>query len=415
MLDSSQEEQPILSEPEEPSMSLNRLSKIDTTTNQYIPHITSTSLHSQESQESKQPLESQSDSEQRSTYNFEDKDNKEQARLPSESKSTSATASTPARSPLIVRLRIPASHRSQFAEVLKNPPYPRLGSKKKFVHFDTAPTSQKSASPSTKRRVSEEQADEGFSSSTSKQARHSTGMSSEQRTPSPSSAYSSGLSLSRSSSSSSLPPTFDKDPEEKMAELKELKKLKNRQEDLVHVKDQIIQATQLLEDKESVVDEVRGERKALQSELSKYIGMVVQIRKDLDLVLTAEKDLSKERDQLSQHLTRLRELDYNNLKEEVDQLRAKCGLKSLPSLEQEQEEIMSKYLEQRRGQWREDGFLQDAGLGVAPEERINLLREVATVQAATILRIVDMAPTAAVGVGVKVLPHAHLQMLVRSE
>ncbi|KAF9400585.1 hypothetical protein BGX21_003979 [Mortierella sp. AD011] len=141
-----------------------------------------------------------------------------------------------------------------------------------------------------------------------------------------------------------------------MAELMELKRMKIRQEDFLHMKDQILQIAQTLEDKQSILDEVRSERKSLQSELARYIAMVKQIQKDFELTQQAEAELTKERDQLSQQLSQLKNHDYKIFKEEVDQLRMEKGLRPLPSLEQEEAEFMGRYLEQRREQWREDGM-----------------------------------------------------------
>ncbi|KAF9434099.1 hypothetical protein BGZ76_008545 [Entomortierella beljakovae] len=146
-----------------------------------------------------------------------------------------------------------------------------------------------------------------------------------------------------------------------MAELMELKQMKIRQEDFLHVKDQIYQITHTLEEKQSVLDEVKSERKSLQSELSRYIIMVKQIQKDYELIQQAEAELTKDRDQLSQQLTQLRDHDFNFLKEEVDQLRAKKGLRPLPSLEQEEAEHLGRYLEKRREHWRGDGSQDLAG------------------------------------------------------
>ncbi|KAG0208715.1 hypothetical protein BGX28_000413 [Mortierella sp. GBA30] len=153
-------------------------------------------------------------------------------------------------------------------------------------------------------------------------------------------------------------PAVEKDPEEKMAELMELKQMKIRQEDLFHLKDQIFQLNQTLENKESILDEVRLERKSLQSELARYIAMVKQVQKDFELASQAEVELTKEREQLSQQLSQLKNNDFKILKEEVDLLRSKKSLRPLPSLEQEQAEVMGRYLEERRGQWREDGLPQ---------------------------------------------------------
>ncbi|KAF9936799.1 hypothetical protein BGZ65_002045 [Modicella reniformis] len=78
--------------------------------------------------------------------------------------------------------------------------------------------------------------------------------------------------------------TDTRDPEEKLAELMELKQMKIRQQDFMHLKDQIFQVSQDLEDKESILDEVRGERKILQSELLRYITMAKQAQMDFELV-----------------------------------------------------------------------------------------------------------------------------------
>ncbi|GJJ77202.1 hypothetical protein EMPS_09561 [Entomortierella parvispora] len=151
-----------------------------------------------------------------------------------------------------------------------------------------------------------------------------------------------------------------KDPEEKLAELMELKNLKVRQDDLLHLKDQIVQMNHNLEDKEGLLDEVRSERKSLQTELNRYVAMVKQIQKDYELTSQAEAQLIKERDDISQQLEQIRDHDYKTLKEEVDEMRTKKGLRPLPSLEQEQAEVMGRYLEERRGQWRH-GDLQQGG------------------------------------------------------
>lgn len=68
----------------------------------------------------------------------------------------------------------------------------------------------------------------------------------------------------------------------------------------------------------------------------------------------------KERDELSQQLGQIRDHDYKALKEEVDLMRTKKGFRPLPSLEQEQAEVMGRYLEERRGQWRH-GDLHQGG------------------------------------------------------
>ncbi|KAG0328647.1 hypothetical protein BGZ99_004917 [Dissophora globulifera] len=147
----------------------------------------------------------------------------------------------------------------------------------------------------------------------------------------------------------------NRDPEVKVAELMELKQMKIRQGDFLHLKDEIFQVSQALEEKQSILDEISSERKALQSELHRYIAMVRQVQKDFELAQRAEAELLKDRDQLSLHLTQLKNHDFKILKDEVDQLRTAKGLRPLPSLEQEEAEVMGRYLEQRRGQWREEG------------------------------------------------------------
>ncbi|KAG0291820.1 hypothetical protein BGZ96_004814 [Linnemannia gamsii] len=248
-------------------------------------------------------------------------------------------------SPCIARLSIPASHISLFQDALKSPPDPDLKVRKKTVRFN------KTDSPPRFEHRHERREAESYAPYSSSSKSPST-----PSTPSPLSYVpSSKSSFGSSKSTSTQPQIVDKDPEERMAELMELKQMKIRQEDLLHLKEQVFQTGQNLEEKQTILDEVRAERKVLHTELNRYIAMVKQVQKDLELATQAETQLTKERDQLSQYLAQLRDHDFNVLKEEVDQLRSKKGLRPLPSLEQEQEEFMGRYLEERRGQWREDG------------------------------------------------------------
>ncbi|KAF9364803.1 hypothetical protein BGX34_000350 [Mortierella sp. NVP85] len=244
---------------------------------------------------------------------------------------TTTTAMTESES-LIARISIPESHRPMFINVLSNPPDLSLKIKKKAVRFNQVVL------------------ESNISVSSSKAL----------RSPPLSGITSNTIIHSKAQSLSSVD---NRDPEEKMAELMELKQMKIRQEDFLHLKDQILHVSQDLEDKENILDEVRSERKVLQSELSRYISMARQVQKDLELAQQAEAQLSNERDQLSQQLNQLKHHDFKILKEEVDQLRTKKGLHPLPSLEQEEAERMGRYLEQRRGQWRDDGISDDGGIG----------------------------------------------------
>ncbi|KAI8353904.1 hypothetical protein B0O80DRAFT_529470 [Mortierella sp. GBAus27b] len=243
-------------------------------------------------------------------------------------------------SELITRISIPESHRDQFIKVLSSPPVMDLRVKKKSVRFNKA-TLDTAASSSSSKSVRREQESPTSSKATSSRSSH---------------GFSLGSSTNSPNTKIHSPPVADnRDPEEKLAELMELKKMKIRQDDFLHLKDQISQVSHDLEDKQSILDEVRSERKALQSELSRYIAMAKQAQKDLELAQQAEAELTNERDQLSQQLNQLKHHDFKILKEEVDQLRAGKGLHLLPSLEQEEAERMGRYLEQRRGQWRDDG------------------------------------------------------------
>ncbi|KAK3836087.1 MAG: hypothetical protein JOS17DRAFT_736084 [Linnemannia elongata] len=261
------------------------------------------------------------------------------------SSTTSPPANSPDPSPCIARLSIPSSHLSLFNEALKSPPDPDLKIRKKSVRFN-----KNTSLPGSEHRHERREA-ESFGSYSS---------SSKSTSTSSSHAATSKSTFGSTKSSSLQPQIMEKDPEERMAELMELKQMKIRQEDLLHLKDQVFQTGQNLEEKQTILDEVRAERKVLHSELNRYIAMVKQVQKDLELATQAEAQLTKERDQLSQYLTQLRDHDFKVLKEEVDQLRSKKGLRPLPSLEQEQEEFMGRYLEERRGQWRDDGVLQDS-------------------------------------------------------
>ncbi|KAG0017511.1 hypothetical protein BGZ81_010718 [Podila clonocystis] len=228
----------------------------------------------------------------------------------------------PSSSSYIAQFSIPESLRPAFRDVLCNPPDPDLKIKKKSVRF-------------------------------TKSVRSSMGLQLPPVGTFP--PTSPATSSKKALSAGPAQPVPDKDPEEKLAELMELKQMKIRQDDLFHLKDQVLTMAQSLEDKDSILDEVRAERKSLQSELSRYIAMVKQVQKDLELASQAETQLVTERDQLSLQLAQIRDTDYKILKEEVDQLRVKKGMRPLPTLEQEQAEVMGRYLEQRRGQWREDG------------------------------------------------------------
>ncbi|KAG0330732.1 hypothetical protein BG004_002012 [Podila humilis] len=233
--------------------------------------------------------------------------------------------SAPSLTSYIAQFKIPESLRPAFREVLCTPPNPDIKLKKKSVRFTQT-----------------------------------------LRSSSPPSSVSKGKRVASSSlvESNSIVLPEKKDPEDKMAELMELKQIKIRQDDLFHVKEQISQISQNLEEKDSLLDEVRAERKSLQSELNRYIAMVKQVQNDLELATQAESQLGKEREQLSSQLTQVRDTDYKILKEEVDLLRAKKGIRPLPTLEQEQAVNMGRYLEQRRGQWRQDGVAaSDSGNG----------------------------------------------------
>ncbi|KAI1316840.1 hypothetical protein EDD11_009418 [Mortierella claussenii] len=268
--------------------------------------------------------------------------------------------------PCIAHIVIPQSHRELLRKTLENVPAPVWTIKKKSVRFKSAPMDAEESNSSSNAARREQACPVAYSTIKSKSSSSSDTSSSIK--PGGSSSLSSSFLSSPTTSSAMCsnsvlalhsPSAVDKDPEEKMAELMELKQMKIRQGDFLHVKSQIFQIAQDLEDKNSILDEVRSERKALHSELSRYIGMVKQIQKDFAMAQEAEAQLIKERDQLSQHLTQLKQHDFKVLKEEVDLLRIRKGLRPLPSLEQEEAEFMGRYLEERRGQWREDGILQD--------------------------------------------------------
>ncbi|KAG0252929.1 Zinc finger C4H2 domain-containing protein [Mortierella polycephala] len=270
----------------------------------------------------------------------------------------------------IARLTIPESHRPKFLALLSSLPDPAFKIKKKSVRFKSTSTASSTSSPETKTQRRKELGGSVTSMTPEKSlARKSTGtFRALYGNPSGTSVGIGGNSSSNNGGYRGYgPDVVDKDPEEKMAELMELKQMKIRQEDLFHIKDQIHQVAQSLEGKESILGEVRAERKSLCAELSRYIIMVKQIQKDIGLVTKAETELTKDRDELQQQLTQLKDHDFKILKEEVDDLRAKKGLQPLPTLEQEHAQIMGQYLEQRRGQWREDGqFLNDSTSFASP-------------------------------------------------
>ncbi|KAF9135953.1 hypothetical protein BGW39_009927 [Mortierella sp. 14UC] len=222
---------------------------------------------------------------------------------------------------------------SLFHDALTNPPDPDLKIRKKTVRFNKISLTNSSHPPSPHPK-----------SEPRHERRESEGSGSHSTSSKTSSSSHSSSSKATFGKTSSVPQVIEKDPEERMAELMELKQMKIRQDDLLHLKDQVFQTGQNLEEKQTILDEVRAERKVLHGELNRYIAMVKQVQKDLELATEAETQLTKERDQLSQYLTQLRNHDFKVLKEEVDQLRAKKGLRPVQSLEQEQEEVMGRTL-----------------------------------------------------------------------
>ncbi|KAF9978284.1 hypothetical protein BGZ73_003091 [Actinomortierella ambigua] len=234
----------------------------------------------------------------------------------------------------ILSLHIPASHLASFRRILEESPDPSL------------------AIPPKPRKKKERKRSIVLSSS----------VRSVSSVPAPAKGYvmvpdPTALSMSSIKGSALRTPADqpDKDPETKMNELMQLKTLRNRQEDLCQLKDHIHQLTQALEDKETILDEMRSERKQLQNELTHLAHLMKQIQHDLEQATTAEHQLTRERDQLSTSLARIRDHDYDKLKQEVDGMRVAHGLRPLPNLEQEREESIGRYLEERRGRWREEG------------------------------------------------------------
>ncbi|KAG0054873.1 hypothetical protein BGZ83_010211 [Gryganskiella cystojenkinii] len=294
--------------------------------------------------------------------------------IPAEHISTSSQVTTipssSLSSPTTVRLWFPeGEQRTRFRQILANAPDPALKMKKKSVRFEQ---NASSSSPTGADTVASTSIPEELRSKNDCPVASSAAKPPLERKPPQSSSPPSPSSSSTSPGGSlrqlpvgyvytkvpvAPPPVMvdHKDPEEKLAELMDLKKLRVRQEDLFHLKDQIFQMNQTLEEKEELLDEVRSERKSLQSELNRYVTMIKQIQKDYELTSQAEAQLIKERDDISQQLGQMRESDYKSLKDEVDHMRTKRGFRPLPSLEQEQAEVMGRYLEERRGQWRHGG------------------------------------------------------------
>ncbi|KAF9922879.1 hypothetical protein FBU30_006997 [Linnemannia zychae] len=122
----------------------------------------------------------------------------------------------------IVRLTIPASHMSLFHDALKNPPDPDLKIKKKTVRFNKTSLTRNSPPRSDHKHMRR-------------------GMESSGST----------LTSPKANTKPTLPQILEKDPEE--------------------------------QEKQSILDEVRAERKALHTELNRYIAMVKQIQSDLEL------------------------------------------------------------------------------------------------------------------------------------
>ncbi|KAL1922429.1 uncharacterized protein VTP21DRAFT_9968 [Calcarisporiella thermophila] len=131
-------------------------------------------------------------------------------------------------------------------------------------------------------------------------------------------------------------------------DLAALSDLKGKQDALGDLKQQLFELQEQLEQKEHLLDEVSLERGRLQREKLELCEMLRGLQRDIESVTEVERNVKAERDGLRERLKRIREESYEPLKEEVDKKRIQHQLRKLPNLQDELDQQMARYLEQRR-------------------------------------------------------------------
>ncbi|KAI7871856.1 hypothetical protein BDF14DRAFT_1878201 [Spinellus fusiger] len=136
-------------------------------------------------------------------------------------------------------------------------------------------------------------------------------------------------------------------------QLDTLASLRKKTQFLVDSKANLSLQTEALNIKQGLLEEATSQRQRLQKEKKVLLEMIQSVQRDIETVVKMEEVLVKERDELKQTVTRIRDQEYEPLHEQVNELRARNGLQRLPSVEQEIEAQMAKQLENRRKEWQE--------------------------------------------------------------
>ncbi|KAI9140845.1 hypothetical protein BKA69DRAFT_487974 [Paraphysoderma sedebokerense] len=138
-----------------------------------------------------------------------------------------------------------------------------------------------------------------------------------------------------------------------LLQLQNLQDLRCKTIRLLSLKKDILSKSEKLEEGTNVLNDLQSERRQLVEEKRTLLEMLYTVQKDLENITEAEKLLEGEKKKLQDEVTRLREEEYEPLIESINQRRVKLRLPPLPNLQEESDNQMAKYLEDRLEEWRD--------------------------------------------------------------
>jgi len=136
--------------------------------------------------------------------------------------------------------------------------------------------------------------------------------------------------------------------------LEDLKILKQKMQQLDKIKQQISHSTEIMQNEEDLIGEFRAEKESLTNEYKYRVAEIRAIQFDIGQVDSVIQAAEQEKGDMQQQIDQIVNEQYHPLKEAIDNIRVSLGLPRLPSLQEENEKILSIYLEKRRKNWNED-------------------------------------------------------------
>ncbi|KAI9098090.1 hypothetical protein DFS34DRAFT_98581 [Phlyctochytrium arcticum] len=144
--------------------------------------------------------------------------------------------------------------------------------------------------------------------------------------------------------------------------LEELHEIRTESQRLNQTKSKVINATQRIEKHEALMSEMSSEQRKLFSEKLALVDKLRTVQSDMENIRVAQRQLRETNRAHQEELKKLRQEQYEPLKDRIDALRQRHGLGKLPNVQDEIENETSKYLQERRERWRESGLLDAATL-----------------------------------------------------